>query len=310
MSITANDLVDAGFVGEDELLSSGSLSYRSEPIVDIVSGTISFAANTALINYDDPIQPGDLIVITGNAAAGTYTVSATNLNLDDHEVDEPIVDAAGGTANFRHPAGASRVGVDLTGLTRITSGNLQGALGDLDGAQPNAHAASHAENASDELNAEDLGAADGGFDNRVMVTTGTGGWVISDEALIGALPIEFQHADSLPASSTTSSVYQLKVLLTTTALQGGNYIVLYNAYVGGTQNGTVSAAEVRLDGTSEFGEVVLKSGSNDSFSAFAGHELFVGVTPGIHTIEIRWKRQSGGGSAEIKQAHISLWRVG
>lgn len=131
MGIDANDVVDAGFVSEDELVADGATSFRSETIVSIVSGTISFAANTALINYDDPIQDGDIVVITGNAAAGTYTVSAVNLNLDDHEVDEAIVDAAGGTATYHHPSGSTRVGVDPTTITGVSANDLQGALEEL-----------------------------------------------------------------------------------------------------------------------------------------------------------------------------------
>ena len=128
--INASDVEDAGFVSEEELRSDSLSSFRSEPIVDIVSGTLSFAADTALINYDDPIQDGDLVIITGNAAAGTYTVSATNLNLDDFEVVEAIVDAAGGSAAWHHPAGATRVGIDSSGLHYTTADNLQQALED------------------------------------------------------------------------------------------------------------------------------------------------------------------------------------
>ena len=129
--INASDVEDAGFVSEDEMRSDGLSSFRSEPIVDIVSGTISFAANTALINYDDPIQDGDLVVITGNAAAGTYTVSVTNLNLDDFEVVEAIVDAAGGSAAWHHPAGATRVGIDSSAIPYTSADNLQEALQDV-----------------------------------------------------------------------------------------------------------------------------------------------------------------------------------
>ena len=165
------------------------------------------------------------------------------------------------------------------------------------------------ENASDEINAEDLGAVDTGNANRVMVTTGTGGWVISDDEFLEGLPTEFQHDQSVPQSATVSPTYVSKLLLTTTALDGGDYIVIYNAFVGGSQNGTVSAAQIQFDGGTPFGETVLKSSSNNSVSSYAGHEVFLAVTPGVHTVEMFWRLFSGGGSALIQNAQISLWRV-
>lgn len=309
MRIDPNDIADSGFVSEAELAAIGSAGFRTESLVDVVSGTISVAASVTLINYDDPIQSGDLVLISGNAAAGLYTVDTTP-TLNTFTVVEAIVDAVGGTGEFRHPPGAKRVGLDLSGLNRMTIANVQEALAELDGAQPNAHAASHAENDTDEIFAEDLGANDGGSTTLLMRTTGTGGWVLDDFTgfFFEALPLEYDHADSLPVSSTTSATYQNKVTLVVT-LDGGDYLVLYNALVGGTQNGTVMAAEAVFDGI-QFGEQVLKSSANNAQVSFAGHESFVGIGGGApHTIELNWKRFSGGGQAEIQQAHISIWRV-
>ena len=308
MPIDEFDITDSGFTSESELSATGSIGFTTESIVDVASGTISVTSGATLTGYDDPIQIGDIVVISGNAAAGTYTVD-TIPTLETFTVVEAIVDAVGGSAEFRHPAGGTRVGLDISGLTRITTANVQGALSDIDGAQPNVHAASHAENAADEINAEDLGAVDAGFPNRVMVTTGTGGWVISDEEFLEGLPTEFQHDQSVAQSATTSATYVSKLLLTTAALDGGDYVVFYNAFVGGSQNGTVSAAQIAFDGGTPFGETVLKSSSNNSVNSYAGHEVFLAVTPGVHTVEMFWRLFSGGGSALIQNAQISLWRV-
>ena len=134
MGIAEADVQDSGFVSEAELASDGSSAFRTEPIVDIVSGTISFAVNTLLREYDDPVSPGDILVITGNAAAGTYTVDA--VSLDSLTVVEAIVDASGGSADFRYPPGASGVGVDPTNVPYSSETTLQGVLEDLPAVQP------------------------------------------------------------------------------------------------------------------------------------------------------------------------------
>lgn len=134
MGIAEADVQDGGFVSEAELASDGSSAFRTEAIVDIVSGIISFAANTLLREYDDPVSPGDILVITGNAAAGTYTVDT--VSLDSLTVVEAIVDAAGGSADFRYPPGAAGVGVDPTNVPYSSETTLQAVLEDVPGVQP------------------------------------------------------------------------------------------------------------------------------------------------------------------------------
>ena len=64
----------------------------------------------------------------------------------------------------------------------------------------------------------------------------------------------------------------------------------------------LSAEEVRL-------YLLLIICADEVRGVFAGHELFTSVTSGVHTVEIQWKKESGGGAALIQEAHISLWRV-
>jgi len=310
--ITKEDIEDVEIVDAEELAADGSTSYLSGvSVTSTTTGTkvVDFPVGTNLPLTDDPVEAGDAIVLTGTSGGGDGTYTVASVANDSLVVVEAIASSTGGAAAFRHPPGAAKIGLDISALTRITSNLLQAALEDIDGAQPNAHAASHAENASDEMNAEDLGAVDAGFPNRVMVTTGTGGWVISDEEFLEGLPTEFQHDQSVAQSATTSATYVSKLLLTTAALDGGDYVVFYNAFVGGSQNGTVSAAQIAFDGGTPFGETVLKSSSNNSVNSYAGHEVFFGVTPGVHTVEMFWRLFSGGGSALIQNAQISLWRV-
>lgn len=129
MPIDAVDIADAGFVSEDELLSDGTVTFRSESVTDVTSGVITTSAVSPLKNYDDPIQSGDIAIISGNAAAGTYTVDT--VDLFSFTVVEAIIDAGAGTVDFRHPAASTRIGVDPTTLSYTTENTLQGALEDL-----------------------------------------------------------------------------------------------------------------------------------------------------------------------------------
>jgi len=76
-----------------------------------------------------------LLVLAGTTggADGTYTV-ATVVSATEIDVVEAIVDSTGGTAEFRHPPGASKVGFDSTGLVNTAAGDVQQAIEDLDAA--------------------------------------------------------------------------------------------------------------------------------------------------------------------------------
>lgn len=189
--------------------------------------------------------------------------------------------------------------------------------GDIPLAQLPPHAATHVENAADELNAEDLGAVDAGVPGKVMITTGSGGWTISDAAIISALPAELNFDENFVLASTTSNTPVLDLRLTTNqsdpaGLIGGSYIIFAQGTLSGTQNGTVIGAETVLDaGTG--GEEILNTyqgrpGSNQGQLPFFSHAVRV-LAAGVHTIDINFYRASGGGSAEIEQARITLWRV-
>ena len=129
MRIDPADIEDSGFISEEELSADGATSYRSESVLNVTSGTINCPANTTLKDYDDPVQPGDIVVISGNAAAGTYT--ADTIDFDSFTVVEAISDAGAGTVNFIHPAAATRVGVDPTPLTFTSATDLQQVLVDI-----------------------------------------------------------------------------------------------------------------------------------------------------------------------------------
>ena len=132
--VDREDVRDADFVDAVELASDGASSYKTTPVTSVVSGTVTVnpsADYLGLIFGDDPIEDDDLFVLTGATAGnGTYTVLAVTNNTQ-FTVAEAIVDSTGGSADFRHPAGGLKVGVDPTSLSFTTATNLQSALEDL-----------------------------------------------------------------------------------------------------------------------------------------------------------------------------------
>lgn len=125
-----SDVSDPDFLDSEELGADGSTAYKDSVVV--VSTTAStktvVISGWNLKDPDDPVEAGDALILTGDAA-GTYTVaiieSSTTL-----AVDESIIDSTGGTAEFRHPPGASRIGYDNT-TSGLTSGDVQGAIDEV-----------------------------------------------------------------------------------------------------------------------------------------------------------------------------------
>jgi len=76
---------------------------------------------------------GDTVVLSGNAAAGRYTIESIS-DQQNLIVVENIVDSTGGNIEIYHPVGATRVGVDPTSLSQSSSSILQTVLNDLDAA--------------------------------------------------------------------------------------------------------------------------------------------------------------------------------
>jgi hypothetical protein len=132
--VDREDVRDADFVDAVELASDGTASYKTTPVTDVVSGTITVAPAADYLGLefgDDPIEVNDIFVLTGATAGnGTYTVD-TIIDNTSFTVVEAIVDSTGGSADFRHPAGALKVGVDPTTLSFTTKTNVQEALEDL-----------------------------------------------------------------------------------------------------------------------------------------------------------------------------------
>jgi hypothetical protein len=143
VSIDPQDLVDLGIVDQTELASIGSAADAYRTGVTVVDTTSSNRrvevsgfdlAGLAVGSREDRVEVGDKLVLTGTTAAdGTYTVESI-FDTAHVVVVEAIPDSTGGTAEFRHPPGAGKVGFDSTGLTNTSASDVQNAISDLDGA--------------------------------------------------------------------------------------------------------------------------------------------------------------------------------
>ena len=138
--ITKEDIEDVEIVDAEELSADGSTNYTTgATVVSTTSSTkkVVFSSIDLIYDKDERAEVNDILILTGTsgggAADGTYTIAS----VDDQTsvtVVETIADSTGGTADFRHPAGATKVGVDPTNITASTQNDLQGVLEDLDGA--------------------------------------------------------------------------------------------------------------------------------------------------------------------------------
>jgi hypothetical protein len=130
-----SDILDTEITDAVELLSDGTAVLKTGVAVVTVVGatkTVSISG-WSLRDPDNPVETGDKAVISGNAAAGTYTV-ASIVNNETFTVVESIVDATGGTVEFRYPPGAIKVGLDPTGFSQTSKKTVQEALKDIDAA--------------------------------------------------------------------------------------------------------------------------------------------------------------------------------
>lgn len=132
MPIRKEDIVDVDFVDAPELAATGTVNFVSS--VSVVSTTSSsktvVVSGFYLLVDENRVEPGDKIILSGNAAAGTYTV-ATITDNSTLTVSETIADSTGGTAAFRRCPGAKKVGFNSTGLTITSANNVQDAIFEL-----------------------------------------------------------------------------------------------------------------------------------------------------------------------------------
>jgi hypothetical protein len=119
---------DASIVEEAELRSKG---LAGSPFSSgLVIASVTASTKTILLSSGDFNEPraqeNDILVITGGAAAGIYTIDEVKGDLE-LTVKEDTVDATSGTVDLYYRSGAAIAGVDDTELD-YQADNVQEAL--------------------------------------------------------------------------------------------------------------------------------------------------------------------------------------
>lgn len=118
---------------------------------------------------------------------------------------------------------------------------------------------------------------------------------------------EFQFAESLGTSTTTSGNYIQKLRLTTTNLPAGNYIINWSAD-GGAGDNDSGIYQVEENDTTQLTETEARMNMPSGvvwYNSFSGHAIR--TLSGVNTFDIDFRES--GGTASIRNARLTLWRV-
>lgn len=140
--VSKSDVTDTEFLDAEELQSDSTFVYLTTTVVSTTSGTkvivIDLLPDGSGIFYDrdHPAQSDDFVVITGTSGGlgdGTFTID-TVIDDTSFSVLEAIGTSTGGSVDFHYKSGATRIGLDPTGLAHVSSNNVQDAIEELDAA--------------------------------------------------------------------------------------------------------------------------------------------------------------------------------
>jgi hypothetical protein len=139
--ISRADIEDLDIVDAIEMASDGTaVIFSGATVVSTTSGSKEVVLSGVDIEHDkdERLEPGDIIVLagtTGGLGDGTFTLDVV---VDDltFSVIEAIGTSTGGTCEARHPAGATKLGVDPTNLSFTSETDLQKVLEDVPPASP------------------------------------------------------------------------------------------------------------------------------------------------------------------------------
>lgn len=133
------------FVISSELESSNKNKVIFEGVFPVAVSSTTAVTNVIVCNGASfetwRAYPGDIVVISGGTAAGTYTIASVQSQKIITTVESLPASFSEGTLTIYNPTGARLVGFDPTGLYSITSNNVQDAITELDTALSNITAA-------------------------------------------------------------------------------------------------------------------------------------------------------------------------
>jgi hypothetical protein len=106
--------------------------------------------------------------------------------------------------------------------------------------------------------------------------------------------------------TTTSATFQEKLSLSTGTIPAGTYYVSWYYEMAGTLQNTDMETRVQADNTID---LAMPTHDGDAWGTGGGIYVATLGASGTHTIDIDYRKVSGGGSAQIRRARIAFWRV-
>jgi len=335
--IAKEDVRDEDFVDAEELASDGYFVYRTVILVSTTSATRNVVISTPtaldrLDNIDDPLQVGDFVDITGTAAAGRFTVEAIVDPTDTFRVVESILDGYDGYADFVHPAGASKVGVDQFPLTFSSSTDLQNVLEDIDAALG---ASVIVPEVIDDLDDVDTSGRVHGsvfyFDgyNIVELAPATDGYLLLTHdigfapewvgsAITGAGTAESDSLFSATVATTSSATFQDAFAGSSiVAPATGQYFILFDTEIETTSNSSEIDAAMAVNATFSAGALTSSEITDSIRAGQPGNNRKTQITCTTDitalnegdTVHAVFRKAAGSGSVTIDRRRITMLRV-
>lgn len=119
---------------------------------------------------------------------------------------------------------------------------------------------------------------------------------------------EFSYSESLGVSTTTSVTYIEKLKHTTASIPAGTYYISWSAGAGNSNSNKSAMIRIQLDDSTIFAEGDVAVNSAGQYIPVGGHAIAV-LGAGVHFVDIDYLLVSIG-TAQIRNARLSMWRVG
>lgn len=145
--------------------------------------------------------------------------------------------------------------------------------------------------------------------NGQIVTRGSVAWQPGSRKVFGT---EYQQAESLGVSSTTSTTYQQKLRLTTTTLPAGSYLLKTSYRYTNEDDSYYTDIRLQVDDTTTVFEIEPSTGPNPTTQGqyrTGGALAVVALTAASHFIDLDYLTTKAQAIAYIASARISLWRI-
>jgi hypothetical protein len=115
-------------------------------------------------------------------------------------------------------------------------------------------------------------------------------------------------AEDATQTDTTSTSYALKLRLTASGMQAGNYRIDYYSEWLHSKTATTFGYKVEVDDTTIIHETAFSPANASSWYSISGFDYYT-LTSGTHTFDIEFLSSSTTSTSSIKNARIEVWRI-